>query len=307
MRDFSVAISWYPGHMHKARKELGALLRGAGLAMEVLDARIPGASSNPLLRHMRAELPVVRILNKCDLADPETTNAWLSHYAADGGNACLASGRDTPLDSTRLNGHIRRLAENARGGVQVIARRGNSDFSGSPAVSGKIAIIGIPNVGKSSLLNLLAGRKLARTGNTPAITRRQQTAAYHPDWTLVDTPGMLRPRLEDQRAALLMASVGSIGAAAIDTSEIGAFLADRLLAGHRHALEQRYGITAADNTAEAVFDRIAHARGARRKGGAADLERAASILLQDFRSARLGRISLEFPPDMHPPTNHHKQ
>ncbi len=284
MRDFTVAISWYPGHMHKARKELGALLRGAGLAMEVLDARIPRASSNPLLERMRGTLPVIRILNKSDLAAPETTTAWLSHYAADGGNACLANGRDTPLDPARLNRQLRRLVKNAGSGALI-------------------AIIGIPNVGKSSLLNLLAGRKLARTGNTPAITRRQQAAAYHADWTLVDTPGMLRPRLEDQRAALLMASAGSIGAAAIDTSEIGAFLVDRLLAGYRHALEQRYGITAADNTAEAVFDRIAHARGARRKGGAADLERAASILLQDFRSGRLGRISLEFPPDFRPPPN----
>lgn len=282
MRDFTVAISWYPGHMHKARKELGALLRGAGLAMEVLDARIPWASSNPLLERMRGTLPVIRILNKSDLAAPETTTAWLSHYAA-AGSACLTNGRDAPLDPARLNRQLRRLVENAGSGALI-------------------AIIGIPNVGKSSLLNLLAGRKLARTGNTPAITRRQQAAAYHADWTLVDTPGMLRPKLEDQRAALLMASAGSIGAAAIDTSEIGAFLADRLLAGYRHALEQRYGITAADNTAEAVFDRIAHARGARRKGGAADLERAASILLQDFRSARLGRISLESPPDMNPPT-----
>ncbi len=295
-----MAISWYPGHMHKARKELGALLRGAKLVIEVLDARVPGASSNPLLGRMRGKLPVIRILNKSDLADSEATAAWMSHYAADVGSACMVNGRDSPLDPKRLNVHIQRL-----GGTSgdKAPGRAQTAIPGNPPLAGRIAIIGIPNVGKSTLLNQLIGRKLARTGNTPAITRRQQAAAYHAGWTLVDTPGMLRPKLEDQRAALLMASAGSIGAAAIDTSEIGAFLADRLLAGHRHALEQRYGITAADNTAEAVFDRIAHARGARRKGGAADLERAAGILLQDFRSARLGRISLEFPPGFRPPPN----
>ena len=275
-------ISWYPGHMHKARRELSALLRGARLAIEVLDARIPAASANPLLARMRGELPCIRILNKTDLADPELTAAWLRHYAGEPGDVCLANGRDDPLAANRLLNAVRRI--------------GGSSAASVPG-RGSIAIIGIPNVGKSSLMNQFAGRKLAKTGNTPAITRSQQATRFDEGWRLIDTPGMLWPKLEDQHGALLMASIGSIGAAAVDSETVGRFLAERLLSGHRHRLAERYGPEPVGNTADALFDRIALARGARGKGGGADLERAAEILLQDFRSARLGRITLESPPE----------
>ena len=275
-------ISWYPGHMHKARRELGTLLRGARLVIEVLDARIPAASSNRLLASMRGETPTIRILNKTDLANSRLTAAWQTHFSRLRNSACLANGKEAPVDRGRLLKQIRRL-----GGIP-------SERSPS---RGSIAIIGIPNVGKSSLLNYFIGRKLARTGNTPSITRTQQSARFAADWTLVDTPGMLRPKLEDQQAALLMASVGSIGAAAADRAEVAQFLADCLLSGHRNALIERYRLNETDKTPEALFDRIAVARGALRKAGGADIAKAAEILLQDFRSARLGRISLESPPD----------
>ena len=274
-------ISWYPGHMHKARKELGSLLRGARLAIEVLDARIPAASSNPLLASMRGELPLIRVLNKSDLADDELTAAWQAHFAGLPDGACLRNGRDAPLDRKRLFEQIRRL-----GGAGV-----------KPGKPGRIAIIGIPNVGKSSLMNWCVGRKLARTGNTPSVTREQQSTPYAADWTMVDTPGMLRPKLEDQHAALLMASVGSIGAAAADKVEVAWFLAELLLARQRERLEERYGREQFDATPASLFDSIALARGALKKAGRADLEKAAEILLKDFRAARLGGITLESPPN----------
>lgn len=288
-------ISWYPGHMRKARRELAALLRGAKLALEVLDARIPAASANPLLSQLRGELPVVRVLNKSDLADPARTAAWLSYYGGSFGGdfsegsglTCLANGRDAPLKPDRLLGVIDRLG----GGSPTHIRD-----------RGEIAIIGIPNVGKSSLLNQLSGRKLAKTGNTPALTRVQQAAPFAENWRLIDTPGMLRPKLEDQRGAGLMACVGSIGAKALDIETVAGFLADCLLAGHRGALVERYGLAPEVHTAEALFDTIAASRGARRKGGGADLERAAEILLGDFRAGRLGRITLESPPANDPET-----
>ncbi len=292
-----MSISWYPGHMRKARRELAALLPGAKLAIEVLDARIPAASANPLLARLRGELPVVRILNKSDLADPERTAAWLSYYGggSSGGDvsdisglSCLANGRDAPLKVGRLLGLLGRLEQLGGGPSPRIGSRG------------EIAIIGIPNVGKSSLLNQLGGRKLAKTGNTPALTRARQAAPFAENWRLIDTPGMLRPKLEDQRGALLMACVGSIGAKALDIEAVGRFLADCLLAEHRRALVERYGLAPAVHTAEALFDTIANSRGARGKGGGANPERAAEILLRDFRAARLGRITLESPPEIRP-------
>jgi len=275
-------ISWYPGHMHKARRELGSLLRGARLVIEVLDARIPAASSNPLLASMRGNLPLIRVLNKCDLADDDLTAAWQTHFAGLQDSACLANGRNSPLDRNRLLEQIRHLAGAAPGG--------------KTAKPGRIAIVGIPNVGKSSLMNLCIGRKLARTGNTPSVTREQQFTRFAGDWTMVDTPGMLRPKLEDQHAALLMASIGSIGAAAADTMEVAGFLANLLLDRHRERLGERYGVEKSDATPE-LFDRIAVSCGALKKAGLADPEKAAEILLNDFRAARLGKITLENPPD----------
>lgn len=273
-----MSISWYPGHMHKARKELGVLLRGARLVIEVLDARIPAASSNPLLAEMRGELPVIRILNKSDLADADLTIAWRRYFSRQQEHACLSSGKNAMLDQSLLLERIRRLA----GGEKALQR-------------GRIAITGIPNVGKSSLMNHFIGRKLARTGNTPSITRAQQRVNFSADWSLVDTPGMLRPRLEDQHAALLMACVGSIGPAATDNMEVALFLAGHLLSHHRECLDARYQLVETDTTPEALFGRIAVARGALKKAGRADIGKAAELLLQDYRSARLGRITLESP------------
>lgn len=269
--------------MHKARRELGSLLRGARLVIEVLDARIPAASSNPLLATMRGNLPLIRVLNKCDLADDGLTAAWQTHFAGPQYSACLSNGRNSPLDRNRLLEQIRHLAGASPGGK-----------TGKPA---RIAIVGIPNVGKSSLMNLCIGRKLARTGNTPSVTREQQFTRFAGDWTMVDTPGMLRPKLEDQHAALLMAIIGSIGAAAADTMEVAGFLAGLLLERHRERLGDRYGLEKSDVTPETLFDRIAVSRGALKRAGLADLEKAAEILLNDFRAARLGRITLENPPN----------
>ncbi|MXX05550.1 MAG: ribosome biogenesis GTPase YlqF [Gammaproteobacteria bacterium] len=276
-------ISWYPGHMHKARRELGSLLRGARIVIEVLDARIPAASSNPLLASMRGNLPLIRVLNKCDLADDGLTAAWQTHFAGLQDGACLSNGRDSPLDRNRLLEQIRHLAGASPGGK-----------AGKP---GRIAIVGIPNVGKSSLMNWCIDRKLARTGNTPSVTREQQFTRFAGDWTMVDTPGMLRPKLEDQHAAFLMASIGSIGAAAADTMEVAGFLAGLLLERHRERLEDRYGLETSDATPGKLFDRIAVSRGALKKAGLADPEKAAEILLNDFRAARLGKITLEYPLD----------
>ncbi len=274
-------ISWYPGHMHKARKSLGKLLRDTGLVIEVLDARIPAASSNPLLASMRGELPLLRVLNKCDLADANGNAAWQAWYSARADGVCLRNGRNAPLARKLLLAQIQRLAG-------ASGRKSHRP--------GRIAIVGIPNVGKSTLLNSSIGRKLAATGNTPSITRRQQSARFADEWMLVDTPGLLAPKLEDQNAALLMACVGSIGAAAVDALEVARFLVEILLRQHRQRLLERYRLRDDALSADSIFDSIALSRGLLKKAGRVDCGKAAEVLLRDFRGGRLGAITLEHPP-----------
>ncbi len=273
-----MAINWYPGHMHKANKELAKLLPGCKLVIEVLDARIPAASSNPKLDELCRDLPRLKILNKADLADPEVVNEWQECFNKLPRCYCLQSSLERRLEKSDL--------------LNAIARLGLETADGR---SGQIVIVGIPNVGKSTLLNHLAGRKLARTGNEPAVTKGQQRIRLDDHWYLVDTPGLLWPRLEDQEAAYRLAMTGTIRNTAIDLEDVAWFAAELLLRDYRSRLTERYKIPADCNDVEGCFEYIARSRGALGRGGGPDWHKTAELLLNDLRSGKLGTLSLEKP------------
>lgn len=275
-----MAINWYPGHMNKARKELSKVMQKIDLVIELLDARIPKASANPLLDSITGTVPRIIVLSKADLADPTITTQWQTRIGAQAKRYCFISSIAAPLQAQAVIAQTRKLLgpENQK-----------------PDKKYQLLITGIPNVGKSTLLNTLSERKLAKTGNEPAVTQHQQRIKLAENWYLIDTPGMLWPKLEDQNAAYRLAMTGTIRNTAIEAEDVAWFAAEELLASFRDRLVQRYGINEQVSTPEQVLESIAASRGGISKQGKIDWNKTAEILLNDFRSGKLGAISLECP------------
>jgi len=274
-----MAITWFPGHMNRATKELRKLAKVSDLVIELLDARAPNASRNPLLASIAPELPRIYVLSKADLADQETTAQWYDYFKQQESKTCLISSIENPISAGNLLAAIINLS------IEISA---NS--------SKQMIVAGIPNVGKSTFINKICGRKVAKTGNEPAITKRHQRVKLLENVYLVDTPGMMWPKLEDQEAAYKLAAIGTIRNTAIDSEEIAWFMAEYLLEHQTGALKNRYGVTAELQTAEQVIEAIAKASGAKNKGSRINRHKVSETLLNDLRSGKLGRFSLESPP-----------
>lgn len=276
-----MTISWYPGHMHKASKELAKIMRKTDAVIEVLDARIPESSCNPLLATLREDRPCIRILNKADLADDKVTAAWAAHFSKLDNSACLINGKGAQIN---------------RADIVKVAKKLIKNIDEATLIQGQIVIDGIPNVGKSSLLNQLTERKIANTGNEPAITKGQQRVKLQEGWYLIDTPGMLWPKLADQESAYRLAITGTIRNTAIEVADIAWFLAELLLRDYPQRLMERYKLANSITEPEDFFEALAKQRGCIGRGGRVDLNKTAEILLNEFRSGKLGTYSLETPP-----------
>lgn len=278
-----MTIQWFPGHMTTARKKAAETMADIDVVVEVLDARLPEAGSNPMIHELRAhrQRPCLKVLNKTDLADPDVTRAWIDHYNKQPGVMAVAI-------SAKKAGDVAKLA----GLAQKLAPHRNDTFK--PL---RLMIMGIPNVGKSTLLNTWAKRKVAAVGDEPAVTKSQQRINLSPRLILVDTPGMTWPKIEHDTDGFMLAASHAIGRNAVIDEEVAVFLAGILLARYPALLKARYGFAPERLDAVGVVEAVAKKRGCLKKGrgGELDLEKAAMIMLTDYRSGALGRISLETP------------
>jgi ribosome biogenesis GTPase A len=276
-----MAIQWYPGHMTAARKKAAETMAQTDMVIEVVDARLPAASSNPMIAELRLarQRPCLKILNKADLADPAATQAWLQFYNAQKGIKAVALSCKKPADVAKIPALCLSLAPHR----------------GTPIKPLRMMIMGIPNVGKSTLMNALLKRRVAKVGDEPAVTKSQQRLVLNDHMTLIDTPGMLWPKIEHERDGLMLAASHAVGRNAVIDEEVATFLADCLVANYPTLLQTRYGFKLDEMDGVGVIEAIAKRRGYRLKGDEADLEKAALALLQDYRDGSLGRISLETP------------
>jgi ribosome biogenesis GTPase A len=275
-----MAIQWFPGHMHLTRKAIGERIKDIDVVIEMLDARLPGSSANPMLAELIQTKPGLKVLSKQDLADPVRTALWLDHYNALPG--VRAIGLDTSMTSPAraLMDACHQLAP-LRGGMVKPMR---------------VLICGIPNVGKSTLINTLKGKRAAKTGDEAGVTKTEQRIALADDFYLYDTPGVLWPRIIVAQSGYNLAASGAIGINAFDDEEVALELLNYLIAHYPEALTARYKITdVVGRTDEELLDAIGRHRGAIQSGGRINTTKAADIVIHDFRSAALGRLTLETP------------
>jgi ribosome biogenesis GTPase A len=279
-----MSVQWFPGHMHLTRQAIAERVKAIDVVIEMLDARLPGSSANPLLSELTKKRPSLKVLNKQDLADPQRTALWLAHYNA------LPATRAIPLDASvtaparALIAACRELAPNRGGMVKPM----------------RVLICGIPNVGKSTLINTLVGKRSAKTGDEAGVTRTEQRLVLADDFYLYDTPGMLWPNIIVPQSGFNLAASGAVGRNAYDDEEVALELLDTLKANYPALLLARYGFgftaeALADAPAEELLDAIGRQRGALVSGGRVDPQKAAELVIGDFRATLIGRITLETP------------
>ena len=279
-------IQWFPGHMAKSKRLIIEHLKAVDVAAELLDARIPLASANPMVEELLSGKPRIVILNKADLADPEMTKAWESYYKRKG-VAAVSMSCGNGKDKKKF---LRLIKEAAGPMLEKWKRRGLKTRSA------RIMILGIPNVGKSTLINFISGTAAARTANTPGHTRGKQWVRLSQGLDLLDTPGVLWPKFEDQVAALRLAATGAIAGDVFDADTVVPELMRVLARTAPDALREKYGIEDAAADPQILLAQAGKRRGCILPGGAIDYARAQTMILNDFRSGKLGRITLDAVP-----------
>jgi ribosome biogenesis GTPase A len=275
-----MAIQWFPGHMNLTRKAIAERIKDIDVVIEVLDARLPASSANPLLAELTGHKPTLKILNKQDMADAARTEAWLAHYNAQPGTRALPLRASDAAATQALAPACHALAP-GRGGLAKPMR---------------VLTCGVPNVGKSTLINALTGKKHAKTGDEAGITKLEQRITLADDFYLYDTPGMLWPRIVVERSGFNLAASGAIGRNAYDEEEVALELLDYLRRHYAHLLEARFRLTdVAAMKDEEVLEAVGRQRGALLGKGRINMQKAAEIVITEFRTMTLGRITLETP------------
>ncbi len=281
-----MTVQWFPGHMHATRKAMLERIKGIDVLIEMLDARLPGSSANPMLAQITEGKPTLKVLNKQDLADPLRTEQWLTHYNSLPGTQAMALDAGTTAPARALIRACFELAPQRGGMVKPM----------------RVLIGGIPNVGKSTLINTLVGKRAARTGDEAGVTQQEQRIALADDFYLYDTPGVLWPKIIVPQSGYHLAASGAVGRNAYDEEEVALELLKPLRAAYPAQLEARYrwgwpvDVVAAKHDDE-LLAAIGRKRGALLPGGRLNMPKAAEALLTDFRSGALGRITLETPPE----------
>ncbi|GIU10729.1 ribosome biogenesis GTPase A [Shewanella sp. c952] len=274
-----MAIQWYPGHMHKAQKEIAEVMPQVDLVIEVLDARIPYSSENPMVSSLRGDKPCIKLLNKSDLADPVVTQQWIEYLEQEQGVKAMAI---TTLQAAQ----VKKIPDLCR---KFVPSRDKIEKDI------RTMIMGIPNVGKSTIINTLAGRTIAKTGNEPAVTKVQQRINLRNGIVLSDTPGILWPKVDNDKSSYRLAVTGAIKDTAMDYEDVAMFAAEYFLAAYPEAIKERYKLKELPDSDIELLEAIGRQRGAMRPGGRIDLHKASELVLHEFRSGKMGLLSLETP------------
>ncbi len=270
-------IQWYPGHMHKAGKEIKHALLDVDLIIEIIDARIPFSSENPKLAQLRGDKPCIKLLSKSDLADPQVTQLWQDALDQQRGIKTLAISVFAP----------EKIAQIAKLCQKMVSSKDSRNIHA--------LIMGIPNVGKSTLINQLAGRTIAKTGNEPAITKAIQRIELKNGITLFDTPGMLWPNVDNKNSGYRLAATGAIRDTAISHDDIAYFAADYLLQAYPQLLQERFKLEQLPATEKELLEMIGRKRGCLQAGGVVNRDQISKIFLSELRAGTIGRISMETP------------
>ncbi|PKF76912.1 ribosome biogenesis GTPase YlqF [Vibrio sp. vnigr-6D03] len=274
-----MSIQWFPGHMHKARKEIEEVIPQVDVIIEVLDARIPFSSENPMISSLRKDKPCVKVLNKRDLSDPAMTDHWIEHLEKEKGVKAMAITTSNPQEVHKIMELCRKLAPHREQMGKNI----------------RTMIMGIPNVGKSTIINTLAGRTIAVTGNQPAVTRRQQRINLQNGIVLSDTPGILWPKVENPHSGFRLAATGAVKDTAMEYDEVAFYTVEYLAEQYPDLLKERYQLDELPTSDIELMEEIGRKRGALRSGGRVDLHKASEILLHELRGGTIGQITLERP------------
>ena len=271
-------INWYPGHMEKARKKVKEIMPSVDVVIEVADARLPSSSTNPMIETLRADKPYLKVLSKSDLADPAVTEQWLAYWREQRNTDALAI-------TTQKNSIAQTIPQRIQTLLPHKARRIG------PV---KALILGIPNVGKSTLINTLVGKKVAGVGNEPAITKAQQKIRVTPEFTLIDSPGMTWPGSKNEMVNYRLAASGAIRDTALEYDDLGFFAMDYMLQRYAGQVSDYFKLPELADSAHEALSQVARRRGCA-KGNRVDFLRVGELFVRELRAGKMGRVSFEEP------------